>query len=152
MTFFKVTFFFNNDEKQHLEYFVEASDIVAAEKKAFEKLGSNGKKCKTSAEILPIVLDITLGKPGKKYENFKDQLADDPKMPELAFMYLRGGSKIRDDIKKELDKMFAPLGKEYQDQAMSTVIMMSSLAAIHDSEKYGKKPYLVDWLKEMKNK
>lgn len=152
MTFFNVKFFFDNDKNQHLEYYVEASDVVAAEKKGFEKLGSNGKKHKTSCEITPIVLNVTIGKPGKKYESFKEQLGDDPKMPELAFMYLRGSQNIKDDIKKMLDKMFAPLGKEYQEQAIQTLKMMTGLAAIHDSQKYGEKPYLIDWLKEMKNK
>ena len=80
MTWFKVKFIFDNDETKHLEYFVEASDIIDAENKAFQKLGTNGKEHKTGAEITPIVLNLTLGKPGKKYDNFKDQLSDDPKI------------------------------------------------------------------------
>jgi hypothetical protein len=151
MTWFNVKFIFDNDEKQHLSYYVEASDIIEAENKAFEKLGENGKKHKTAAEITPIVLNVTLGKPDKKYDSFKDQMADDPKIVELAFMYLRGSKIVKNDIEKALNMMFEPLGSEYQNQAIMTLKMIASLGACHDVQKYGKTKYLEDWLKEMQN-
>ena len=151
MTWFNVKFIFDNDNTQHLSYYVEALDIIEAENKAFEKLGENGKKSKTGAEITPIVLNLTLGKPDKKYKSFQDQMADDPKIVELAFMYLRGSKLVKNDIEKALNLMFSPLGEEYQKQAMSTLKMMSSLCACHDVKKYGKTKYLEEWLKEMAN-
>jgi hypothetical protein len=146
MTWFKVKFEFDNVKNETLTYYVEASDIIEAEKLAFERLGENGKKHKTGAEIMPIVLNLTLGKPDKKYASFKDQMADDPKIVELAMMYLRGDQKVKNEIKSMLDQMFKPLGKDYQNQAMSTLKMVASLGAIHDVKKYGKTKYLVDWL------
>ncbi len=148
MTWFNVKFIFDNDQTKHLSYYVEALDIIDAETKAFKKLGSNGQNHKTSCEITPIVLNLTIGKPDKKYDNFKDQIADDPKIIELAAMYLRGDQKIKDDIKMQLDKMFKPLGVEYQKQAITTLKAVVGIAAIHDLAKYGKTPYLVEWLKE----
>ena len=149
MTWFNVKFIFDNDQTQHLSYYVEASDIIQAEKKAFQKLGENGKKCKTGAEITPIVLDLTLGKPGKKYKDFKDQMADDSKIVELAAIYLRGSDTVKAEIKNLLDQMFAPLGAEYQNQALSTVKMVAGFAACIDFAKHGKTPYLEDWVKKM---
>lgn len=148
MTWFKVKFFFENDDTKHLEYFVEASDIIDAEHKAFQKLGENGQKCKTGSEITPIVLNVTIGKEGKKYDSFKDQLSDDPKIIEISMMYLRGDQKVKDEIKKMLDEMFAPLGEQYQKQAISTLRMFASLGAVHDVQKFGKTKYLEEWLKE----
>ncbi len=149
MTWFNVKFIFDNDEKQNLAYYVEASDIIDAENKAFEKLGENGKKHKTSAEITPIVLNLTLGKPGKKYKDFKDQMADDPKIVELAAIYLRGADTVKAEIKNLLDQMFAPLGADYQNQALSTVKMVAGFAACIDFAKHGKTSYLEDWVKKM---
>lgn len=149
MTWFNVKFIFDNDNTQHLSYYVEALDIIEAESKAFEKLGENGKKHKTSAEITPIVLNLTLGKPGKKYKDFKDQMADDPKIVELAAIYLRGSDTVKAEIKNLLDQMFAPLGAEYQTQALSTVKMVAGFAACIDFAKHGKTPYLEDWVKKM---
>jgi len=151
MTWFNVKFIFDNDQSQHLEYFVEASDIIQAEEKAFLKLGDNGKKHKTSAEITPIVLNLTLGKAEKKYDSFKDQFSDDPHIAELSIRYLRGTKQIKEEIEKMLKKMFSPLPKEYQNQAITTLKMMVGLAACLDYAKYGDKPYLMEWLKEKKN-
>jgi len=149
MTWFNVKFIFDNDQTQHLSYYVEASDIIEAENKAFQKLGENGKKHKTSAEITPIVLNLTLGKAGKKYKDFKDQFTDDPKIVELAAIYLRGSNNVKDEIKGLLDQMFAPLGPEYQNQAMTSLKMVAGFAACLDFAKYGKTPYLEDWVKKM---
>ncbi len=151
MIHYDVKFIFDNDNSKHLSYYVEASDIIEAEKLAFKKLGTMGQNHKTSCEITPIVLNFTIGKPDKKYDNFKDQLADDPKIIELAGMYLRGDQKIKDEIKNKLDKMFKPLGNEYQKQAITTLKAVVGIAAIHDYMKYGKKPYLIEWLKEIEN-
>ena len=149
MTWFNVKFIFNNDETQHLEYYVEALDIIEAEQKAFEKLGENGKKSKTSAEITPIVLNLTLGKPGKKYKSFQDQMSDDPKIVELSIIYLRGSDKVKNEIKNLLDQMFAPLGEVYQKQALSTLKMVVGISACMDFAKHGRTQYLEDWVKKM---
>lgn len=151
MTWFNVKFIFDNDQSQNLAYYVEASDIIDAENKAFEKLGENGKKHKTSAEITPIVLDLTLGKPGKKYKSFQDQMADDPKIVELASIYLRGSDTVKTEIKDLLDQMFSPLGPTYQKQALSTLKMVVGFAACVDFAKHGRSPHLEDWVKKMEN-
>lgn len=151
MIWYRVVFTFDNDESKTLSHYVQASDIIDAENKAFEKLGENGKAHKTGASITPIVLNVTLGRPDKKYDSFKDQMADDPKIIELAAMYLRGDQNIKDDITKALNAMFEPLGQEYQKQAIQTLKMVVGLCACHDVQKYGKTKYLEDWLKEMRS-
>jgi len=138
-TSFKVKFVFENDKIKHLTYFVSASDMIQAEKIAIKKLGQKGKDSITSTEITPIVLNDTIGKPGKEYKNFQDQIDDDPRITELAFMWMRGDKKTRKEIEEKIKILFDPLDPVYTRQAMNSMKLKASLVATLDLIKYGKK-------------
>jgi len=113
--------------------------MIQAEKAARKKLGQKGKDAITSTEITPIVLNDTIGKPDKEYKNFQDQIDDDPRITELAFMWMRGNRKTRKEIEEKLKVLFDPLDPVYTRQAMNSMKLKASLVATLDLIKYGKK-------------
>lgn len=136
---FKVKFVFENNPSKHLTYFVQEKDMLKAEEIAKLQLGQKGKDSITSTEITPLVLNDTIGKKGMTYTNFKDQISDDPRMTELAFMWMRGTKEARKGIEEELKKLFDPLDPKYTETAIKTLKLMASFVAIHDLRKYGTK-------------
>jgi hypothetical protein len=138
-TSFKVKFVFEDNPEKHLTYFVQENDLQKAEEVAKEQLGQKGRDSITSVSITPLVLNDIIGKKGKVYENFKDQISDDPRMIELAFMWMRGNKAARKGIEAQLKGLFDPLDSDYTKQAISTLKLMASFVAYFDFSKYGKK-------------